>query len=56
MVNQNIQKVLKETKKRLKISKVTKEQHFNQRMKEFQNMDTFIDMKGFLSKLNHSDN
>ncbi|CAD8070202.1 unnamed protein product [Paramecium sonneborni] len=50
--SENIQKVLQNERKKMKISKVTKEQHFEKKMKDFTSMDTFIDVKQFLKNLN----
>lgn len=50
--SENIQKVLQNERKKIKISKISKEQHFENKMKEFAAMDTFIDVKQFLKNLN----
>ncbi|CAD8160182.1 unnamed protein product [Paramecium pentaurelia] len=52
LVSENINKVLQNERKKMKISKITKEQHFEKKMKDFTNMDTFIDVKQFLKNLN----
>lgn len=38
----------------MKISKISKEQHFENKMKDFTSMNTFIDVKQFLKNLNDS--
>ncbi|KAM3137208.1 hypothetical protein pb186bvf_010754 [Paramecium bursaria] len=53
-VNDNIKKVLEQTKKRMKISRITKEMIFQSKLKEFSQLDTFIDVKKFLKELNSS--
>ncbi|CAD8067686.1 unnamed protein product [Paramecium primaurelia] len=50
--SENIQKVLQNERKKMKINKVTKEQHFENKMRDFSSMDTFIDVKFFLKNLN----
>ncbi|CAD8064526.1 unnamed protein product [Paramecium sonneborni] len=52
LVSENINKVLQNERKKMKISKISKEQHFENKMKDFANMDTFIDVKQFLKNLN----
>ncbi|CAD8145620.1 unnamed protein product [Paramecium octaurelia] len=52
LLSENIQKVLQNERKKMKISKITKEQHFENKMKDFTQMDTFIDVKFFLKNLN----
>ncbi|CAK68846.1 unnamed protein product (macronuclear) [Paramecium tetraurelia] len=52
LVSQNINKVLQNERKKMKINKISKEQHFENKMKDFANMDTFIDVKQFLKSLN----
>ncbi|CAD8166237.1 unnamed protein product [Paramecium octaurelia] len=54
LVSENINKVLQNERKKMKISKISKEQHFENKMKDFANMDTFIDVKQFLKNLNDS--
>ncbi|CAD8058495.1 unnamed protein product [Paramecium primaurelia] len=52
--SENIQKVLLNERKKMKISKISKEQHFENKMKDFTSMNTFIDVKQFLKNLNDS--
>ncbi|CAD8158521.1 unnamed protein product [Paramecium octaurelia] len=50
--SENIQKVLQNERKKMRINKISKEQHFENKMKDFTSMDTFIDVKQFLKNLN----
>ncbi|CAD8057485.1 unnamed protein product [Paramecium sonneborni] len=53
LFNQNVSKVLQQERKKMRISKVTREQLFDRRFKDFTNMDTFLDIKLFLKHLSN---
>ncbi|CAK84941.1 unnamed protein product (macronuclear) [Paramecium tetraurelia] len=53
LVNQNVTKVLQQERKKMRIQKVSKEQQFDKRFKDFSNMDTFLDIKQFLRHLSN---
>ncbi|CAD8140656.1 unnamed protein product [Paramecium pentaurelia] len=53
LFNQNVSKVLQQERNKMRISKVSKEQLFDRRFKDFANMDTFLDIKQFLKHLSN---
>ncbi|CAD8055489.1 unnamed protein product [Paramecium sonneborni] len=53
LFNQNVSKVLQQERKKMRISKVSREQLFERRFKDFANMDTFVDIKLFLKHLSN---
>ncbi|CAD8138198.1 unnamed protein product [Paramecium octaurelia] len=53
LFNQNVSKVLQQERKKMRINKVTREQLFDRRFKDFANMDTFLDIKQFLKHLSN---